>query len=174
MDVAVAFLPKSSITLSGTNISTAMESRSARNSPFVQNISRGSDASDSLAARAASRIDFSLKRDKNLIASNTFDLPTPFKPAIQLKVPNDTEKSIRFLNPFTSSFVNIIIQSQRQPKQSTISPPKNQTISTIVYIFVAVRRRKNVLHHNSKHRYVATGPCGQLHPFRAQRTHVHN
>ena len=41
------------------------------------------------------------------MASKTFDLPTPFSPAMHVKGPNSTSKSTRFLKPSTSKRVNM-------------------------------------------------------------------
>src|ERR1039457_3408787 len=50
---------------------------------------------------AASRSWCSAKALKNRMASNKFDLPTPFAPAMQVKGPKCTSTSTRFLNPVT-------------------------------------------------------------------------
>src|SRR5947199_6770005 len=57
--------------------------------------------------RAASIRGFSASALRNVIASNRFDLPTPLRPAIQVKGPKDTSTSTRFLKPLTFKRVSI-------------------------------------------------------------------
>ena len=101
--------PKSSRTTRGTIISAANDRWEALSTPSVQNSSLGSAPRPSVLRTiwAAFMISWSARNDRNWMASNTFDFPTPFGPAMHAKGSKLTSRPSRFLNPSTSRRVSI-------------------------------------------------------------------
>ena len=103
--------PNSSVPVAGRIMSASNRIASARRSPTQWKMPRRSPVrsdSDRTDNAASARV-LSVNALRKRIASNRFDFPTPFGPAMHVNGPKRTSTSTKFLNPDTCSRVNISI-----------------------------------------------------------------